>query len=160
MQATANSCNPLLLEIMDELKKRLPGLGFGRFDVAPILTNGEALARYFSKQLRNSVGARRLEDKGVRFVSYSRGSRFASSQFSWLESGRPWRNGVARLAEVLRHYGVPVERFEDFAVFLEPRWGYYLRDVIPRLLDYELCLPDSVAWEIFRFLPWEYCRDL
>jgi hypothetical protein len=130
MKVAYASAPPHLREVLNELGERLPGLGFGRFEFAPVYSNAEAVAKYLSKQFRDYIGRRDQRDKHVRLVSYTKGARFATTSFSWVESGRSWRKGASRLAAFLTQRGYSVHDLDGLSEVLGSKWGYHMSDVV------------------------------
>jgi hypothetical protein len=91
--------------------------GVGRCELVPIRTNGEALGRYVCGYIKKSLGYRKPEHKGARFVRYSQSfkHRAVKSSFSWsAERGWVWRkkimiwairNGCFSLAQIREKFG-------------------------------------------------------
>lgn len=128
--------SPHLLEILDDLKQRLPGLGFGRFEFCPIWSNAEAVAKYFSKQFCDMVGSRALRDKNVRLISYTKGARFATSSMAWIGSGKPWREAVKLLDSYVGSLGYPSGSMDALAISLGSKWGYELSSTINAIVEH------------------------
>lgn len=98
-----SSASPYLKATWRNLRKALPGYGFGRSELKPVKTTIEAAARYVGKYIGKGGRYRGEDYKGARMVRYSHGWRCCSSRFSWVDSGREWRafvGSVARFAAV------------------------------------------------------------
>jgi hypothetical protein len=93
--------------------------GFGRHQLQPMKSNGEALGRYLGKYLSKDWDNRKPEDKGARCVRYfghwSKGPRDKhtrkkappnKAQFGWLTPrGRAFREMVKQIVTVLNYKG-------------------------------------------------------
>lgn len=106
-------------------RKTGPAYGFGRIELLPI-KDGSAIASYIAKYIGKHVGNRLPQDKGVRLIRMSDGTRPGNCKFSWVQNGaREWREklgafaaavGIADIAEMAPRYG--------------RKWAYRLRDAI------------------------------
>jgi hypothetical protein len=109
--------------------------GFGRTEMRPIRSTGEAVAGYLAKYLSKHIEHRWAEDRKIRVMSYwgfsskdpetgktYRGAkRKASTVIAWTVSGREWRRAVAALAALLG-----VKSVEAITKILGPHWAYHL----------------------------------
>lgn len=74
--------------------------GFGRTELLPVKSSGEAIACYVGKYIAKHIGHREERDKGVRLVRYSKGASYAGTRFMF-ESirSRLWRHQVGLFAK-------------------------------------------------------------
>lgn len=109
---------------------------FGRTELLPIRTTGQAVAGYISKYLAKHIDHRLAEDRGARvlaFWGYSKRDpetgetlrgvrRRASTVMAWSgEKSRQWRAQVADFAAALR-----VSDFTKLSTIAGPRWAWWL----------------------------------
>jgi hypothetical protein len=111
------SSNPALKAIWKRIRDAAEGYGVGRCETIPIRKTGEAIAVYVGGYIAASLGNRKPEHKGARFVRYSRHFRRAvtSQQFAWASpSGWVWRSkvriwavrrGCFSLGDIRRQFG-------------------------------------------------------
>ncbi len=100
--------------------------GFGRVNLQPIASTAEAITFYVGKYVSKHIGARKVEDKGVHLVEYSRRARIGSTQFAWVTPGaREWRRKVAKFAAKCG-----CESMEHLATLFGPRWAWTCYEVI------------------------------
>jgi hypothetical protein len=79
--------------------------GFGRTELLPVKSTGEAVGRYVGKYIAKHLSVREERDLGVRLVSYV-GSKVASVKFAWTgERGRRWRVALEALVRDLAAAG-------------------------------------------------------
>jgi hypothetical protein len=117
-------------------RETAPGYGFGRTELLPVKSTAEGIGRYVGKYIGKSLGQRRPQDKGVRLVEYSRGSRMASTRFAWATPGAAaWRRKVRLFASIMTPVHVP---FRSFTAVFGLHWAYHFRDFI-------LSLPDPLS---------------
>lgn len=115
-----SSASPYLRSIWQEMRQALPRYGFGRAELAPIRSTGEAMAKYVGKYLEQNVintivNQGEYSTKGVRLTSASKGWPVSSPKFAWnTEGGKVWRDKVAALAAAMG--------YESTLEFRE-RWG-------------------------------------
>ena len=107
-------------------RKTAKAYGFGRTELLPVKTTGEAMAKYLSKYLAKHIDHRLAEDKRVRvlaFWGYRRGTdRKCTADFAWNSKGaRAWRETVKTLAE-----DIGAKSLDELTETLGPRWAYML----------------------------------
>jgi len=74
--------------------------GFGRCELLPVKSTGEAIAKYVGKYIAKHIGAREVRDKGVRLVRYSKGANYTGTRFQFVsDRSELWRHQVALFAE-------------------------------------------------------------
>lgn len=74
--------------------------GFGRTEMLPVKSTGEAIAKYVGKYIAKHIGQRESRDKGVRLVRYSRGACYTATRFQFQsQRSRLWRHQVALFAK-------------------------------------------------------------
>ncbi len=81
------SATPLLRSLWSEIRHGVKAFGFGRTELLPIRSTGEAVGKYVGKYLIKNCGEYgdvKWDDKKVRRVMYGRGwERVANSQMAW-----------------------------------------------------------------------------
>jgi hypothetical protein len=111
--------NPFLRAIWHTLDAGLTDFGFGPvFDLFPIETNEDALAKYLSKQFLGGIPRQRACDKGARLITYSRGCPRAVPP-GWKPPSIWWKRRIEALLRVFM--------FRDTAQLQErlgKRWAY------------------------------------
>lgn len=106
-----------------KIKGAAAKFGFGRCETLPILSNGQALARYVGSYVASELGARKLEDKGLRTIRYGLEQRVASIRWQWAAgAGAVWRMGCQVLSLVLGT--------DNFTGVLGTRWAWNFRNEI------------------------------
>lgn len=125
------------------LRKTAPRYRFGRTELLPVMSNGEAIGRYVGKYISKHIDARETRDKGARLVEYSRGARLATTRFAWAtDNASSWRRKVGLFVDMVASVnGDPRRSFDMLKDHLGPRWGYKWREFI-------LALPDPETGEI------------
>jgi hypothetical protein len=100
------SASPFLRGVWREMRRVLPGYGFGRSELTPIKKEGGAVASYISKYLEKNIGSRLPADKGCRLVRYHGfGHHLRANDFEWdSDAARDWRS---RVKAVLGRFGLP-----------------------------------------------------
>lgn len=128
-------------------RKTAPRFRFGRTELLPVKSNAEGLSRYVGKYISKHIGVRKLEDKGVRLVEYTRGARVGNTRFSWVSPhARLWR---AKLHEWASGHGL--DSYEQISSVFGPRWAYHHRESI-FAADWEMLVESAeVALEIEAF---------
>jgi hypothetical protein len=127
-QGTLNR-NALLVSLHERLNATGGKYGVGRMELVPLKTCAQAVGRYVGGYLKKSVGGRKAEHKGARFVSYSRGfERAYKGNFTWLEGGREWRQKVAIFAA---RYGCST--MPELRSLFGPKWAYHHGDSIRQI---------------------------
>jgi len=121
------SATPGLRYLWSLLRERLQGYGFGRAELTPVYSKGEALSRYVSKYVEKNLFNRRDEDKGKRLVRYMGwgGSQLKPNDFCWVTpKACEWR----RKAEAIAAVGGMVRA--DVALGLGPKWGWRVSKIM------------------------------
>ena len=125
-----------------------PAYGFGRTELMPVKSNGDALGQYVGKYIGKHIGQREERDKGVRLVSYSGDARMATSKHSaYTTNPDQWRGKVCtfvRQVEAFERQKNPHARIrgmDDLAFVLGKRWAYHWRDYIFSLPPADLSVP-------------------
>ena len=125
-----------------------PQYRFGRTELMPVKSNGDALGQYVGKYIGKHIGHREERDKGVRLVSYSGDARMATSKHTAMTlNPDSWRAKVAtfsRQVEAWKRITNPhfrVRCIDDLAQVLGPRWAYQWRDYICALPGSDLTVP-------------------
>lgn len=73
--------------------------GFGRCEMLPVKSTGEAIAKYVGKYIAKHIGARELRDKGVRLVRYSKGANYTGTRIQFVSPrSELWRHQVSLFA--------------------------------------------------------------
>jgi hypothetical protein len=110
----------------------------------PIRSDAGAMGQYVGKYIGKHIGQREERDKGARLVSYSKGSRMATSKF--MQRGEYpdlWRAKVCtfvrQMAAAKPH--ARIRDTEDLAIHLGKRWSYQWRDYILALPPADLSIP-------------------
>ena len=122
-----------LRNIWQELRSNLPKYGFGRSELAPIRSNGEAMAKYVGKYLSKDTGPTNNKhadlDHGARMTAYSQNWSRSNCNFAWNSPGaKEWRKKVAKFAEEL---GLGNEL--GLRIHLGPKWAYRFKDEIMKM---------------------------
>lgn len=128
------SASTYLRGMWDMLRARLPGYGFGRAELMPIRSCGEAVARYVSKYVEKNLYARGREDRGKRLVRYSgwHGEQMTANQFCWATPAAvEWRRNAAAMAAM-----VGVTCRAEVAEPFGPRWAWRLSRAMATSLQY------------------------
>jgi hypothetical protein len=111
--------------------------GFGRHQLQPMRTNGEALGRYLGAYLRKDWDSRLPEDKGARCVRYfghwSKEPRREAerakttphkSRFGWMTPRAcAWREMVKQVVTVLNYKGAKITEL-NIKDILGPKWAW------------------------------------
>ncbi len=122
--------NPLLVSLHARLNATGGKYGVGRMELVPLKTCAEAVGRYVGGYLKKSVGGRKPEHKGARFVSYSRGfERSYKGNFTWVEGGRDWRKKVAIFAA--KH---GCSSMLELRALFGSKWAYHHGDSIRQII--------------------------
>lgn len=156
-QAAENCSN--LRSLWAELRRRLPGYGFGRHELIPVRTTEEGIARYVGGYIKKCVTNRTEENKRRRFIRYSQGWREWSPRFAWASPGGwNWRQKLTLFAAALRSLGHEVHSPDDLKRLFGPRWAYKLKDYIAsiRIEQYPTpghALADGVSRADLAFVP-------
>jgi len=111
--------------------------GFGRHQLQPMRSNGEAMGRYLGKYLLKDWHHRLPEDKGARCVRYfghwstngkGKGERKKAppqnGRFGWLTArARAWREMVKQVVKVLNHQEAKITE-QNIKDILGPKWAW------------------------------------
>lgn len=125
-------------------RKTAPIYGFGRTELLPIKSDGDALGLYVGKYIGKGQMFRTEEDKGVRLVRYSGAARTATCKFAQVEKyPNEWR---AKVCTFVRNLAASkpharITSIEDLPVLLGKRWAYHWRDQILALPPADLTVP-------------------
>lgn len=112
-------------------RKTAKAYRFGRTELLPVRSTSEGIARYVGKYIGKHLDQRVDEDKNARLVRYSKGSRVATTRYSWATPGAAeWRYKVKRFAMIMsKTRGCP-PTMKGLAAALGPRWAYNWREFI------------------------------
>jgi len=114
--------------------------GFGRHELTPVKSNGEAIGRYVGKYLGKSWDARKEEDKGRRNVRYfgrwsSTGAKCGppmSCRFGAMtEKAQAWRACLKQVQLATRYHGVELNE-QNIKEFNGPRWAWRITKQLQR----------------------------
>lgn len=148
-----SSVSPWLLAKWQELRETLPAYGFGRSELTPIRSTGEAVACYISKYIEKNICNRREGDRRKKLVRYigwqewQKVSEMGSDERANLKRFSHDADGVLLGRVAVQHkaqsfswgtaracawrgkaraMGALVDIFEreDMARYLGPRWAY------------------------------------
>lgn len=122
-----------------------PAYRFGRTELLPVRSNGDALGQYVGKYIGKHIGQREERDKGARLVSYSRDARMATSKFASVSKyPNEWRAKVLTFSRMVQAWKphLRIECLDDLAHALnDKRWAYNWRDFILALPVADLEVP-------------------
>lgn len=105
--------------------------GFGRTELMPIKSNTEGIARYVGKYISKHMDERKVEDKGIRLVEYSKSAKIANTKFQFLSNGSSeWRRKVAIFASIVCSYHNLEPTMDNLKRVCGSRWAYYHREYI------------------------------
>lgn len=111
----------------------LEDYGFGRAELTPVRSTGEAVACYISKYIEKNVCNRLPEDKRkklVRYIGFEK-TQLKPNQFSW---GTPraaaWRAKTRECAGL-----IGCETREQAAEALGPRWAFHISGIWRKVSD-------------------------
>jgi len=124
----AGSALPALRSLWGILRKRLPLYGFGRSELTPLYSTGEAVSRYVSKYVEKHLAERLPQDRGKKLVRYLgwKGGQMKPNDFCWATPGAcEWRKNVQWIAAL---HGIK-ERCEARGAW-GSRWAHRLTRVI------------------------------
>ena len=134
------SANKLLRSEWQYWRETAKNYGFGRTELLPIKSTAEGIGRYVGKYIGKHFESRKIEDKGIRLVDYSRGARMATVRHTPLNKGTElWRSKICLFAQIAG-YRLGLGRslsYSEFSEYLGPKWAYNNREFI-------LDLPDTV----------------
>jgi hypothetical protein len=119
-------------------RKTAKPYGFGRTELLPVKSTGEAIAAYVGKYISKHIESREPRDKGVRLVSYSGLARYATTRFQWASPGmKQWRKKAALAARILAYgKGISHPTEDTLRRLYGPRWAFKLREFILSLPDF------------------------
>ena len=126
-----------------------PQYRFGRTELMPVKSNGDALGQYVGKYIGKHIGFREERDKGVRLVSYSGDARMATSKHTAITNHpEQWRAKVLTFARQVEGwkqaenpYTPPIRCLADLSFHLGKRWAYRWREYIAALPPADLSVP-------------------
>lgn len=95
--------------------------GFGRVEVAPVYSNGEAVRKYLSRQDWRTWHWPFIETKHVKFWGCSKSARSGTVKFSWNTPGG--RLSREKLQEWAQQQGC--QTYEDLPRVIGKNWGYF-----------------------------------
>lgn len=121
-------------------RRTAPKYGFGRTEQMPVRSTSEGIAKYVGKYIAKHVDKRRQDDKGLRLVRYSEGSKNTTNQFAWYSpAARLWR---AKLRTFAKEYSI--HEYDELSRVLGSRWAYKFRDAIASTI-----VPDEeLSWDL------------
>jgi hypothetical protein len=105
--------------------------GFGRTELAPVRSSGQAIGRYVGKYIAKHLEHREERDKRLRLVSYL-GPRVASTRFAWASGGAAqWRLKLSAFVTMLFESGaIGSPTMGAMRLRFGPRWARLWRDNI------------------------------
>jgi hypothetical protein len=123
--------------------------GFGRHNLEPIRTRGEAAALYLSKYLSKRTGSDKLvgEERSRLFGIWGVG-RFCSFKFSWnTAGGRQHRRKLATIARLVGQLrSCSVENLDDLKLELGREWWRKLRRIILSEKSWPADMEQAPCW--------------
>ena len=128
-----SSASPALRREWAFWRSTAPKYGFGRTELLPVKSSIEAMAKYVGKYISKHMEVRQADDKGVRLVRYSRGSRAGTTRFQFQSEGsQEWRRKVATFAQIVQnqHPEIRITELGDLSKVLGKRWAYTHREFI------------------------------
>ncbi|HVU37446.1 MAG TPA: hypothetical protein VHC95_03870 [Opitutales bacterium] len=136
LRASTGEGHPLPA-IWKELRERLKGYSFGRFELVPVRTNQDGISRYLVKYLSKGLTAKKPDGRRVRLWAISRKvNRAVRMPFAWVSTGaKLWRRKVGMFAEHFR-----CRNFDDISHLAGRRWAYHLKELIASLIPDDLTL--------------------
>lgn len=136
-----SSVSDSLRAVWQHLREVLPKYGFGRAELTPIESTGEAIACYVSKYIEKNICNRLKEDyrkKLVRYIGFEK-SQLKPNEFAWAtKRAVAWRWKARECAAL-----IDVTTPEEAKIALGPRWAYNLTWIWKRNGD-DLC--NFVKW--------------
>ncbi len=136
-----NAMNPLLRGESKWWHDNAPKYGFGRLQVAPIYSNGEAIRKYFLKQA-SPVAHALVGVRNVRFWSCSKNLRCGTLRFSWNSPRATLFRAI--LQEWATARGCTC--WDDLKDCLGDRWFRSFRDYL-HVLEKASCAEEALASE-------------
>lgn len=114
--------------------------GFGRTELMPVRSTEEGIGRYVGKYISKHHASRKIEDKGIRLVEYSKGARMARTRFGWCsDNAAQWRAKVRTFAQIIsQRSDVRINEISDLSKHLGPRWAFHHREFIYSLPGHSL----------------------
>jgi hypothetical protein len=108
---------------------------FGRTELMPVRSTEEGIGRYVGKYISKHHSARKIEDRGMRLVEYSRGARMARTRFGWCsDNAAEWRAKTRLFAQIMSsRLDVQIVDVAGLTQALGPRWAYWHREFISSL---------------------------
>jgi hypothetical protein len=136
-----SSVSDSLRAVWQHLREVLPKYGFGRAELTPIESTGEAIACYVSKYIEKNICNRLKEDyrkKLVRYIGFEK-TQLKPNEFAWAtKRAVAWRWKARECAAL-----IDVKTPEEAKIALGPRWAYNLTWIWKRNGD-DLC--NFVQW--------------
>jgi len=132
-----SSVSSYLRDLWSMLRRVLPDYGFGRAELTPIKSNGEAVSRYVSKYVEKNLFNRIADDKGKKLVRYGgwRGSHCRSNDICWTsERAVEWRKNAETLAGCIGN-AMGVQGRKEVGNWFGPRWAFRLSRVMQTAAD-------------------------
>ena len=137
-----SSASPYLRSIWEYLRQVLPGSGFGRFELLPIKSTPQAMAKYIGKYLSKGNLERPERLKGVRLVGYSKDFVHSSPSIAWNSPGAAeWRRKLAKFAALVGCGGL-ADLTEQFG----SKWAFRLRDHIDQVDSLTPMDAQKIVW--------------
>ena len=100
--------------------------GFGRTELLPVKSSVDAISKYVGKYISKHIESRLVEDKGVRLVEMSKGTRAGTTSFAWVTVGSwLWREKVRSWAA---SHGCANE--DEVKMVFGKRWTWFQRKAI------------------------------
>jgi hypothetical protein len=141
------------------LREGSEAYGFGRSNLEPIKTSGEAAARYVSKYLSKRNGSQKMagEDKARLFGVWGT-RRYCSSQFSWnTPGGRENRIKKKLIAQCLGLISrSDINDHDDFRRVLGSKWWNRIRPLIISEKKWRKQTTHAPGWVFDRL--WQLCN--
>jgi hypothetical protein len=120
---------PTMRAESDWWETNAPGFGFGRIEVAPVYSNGEAVSKYLSRQDWRIWDWPFEEKKNVRFWGCSNSARSGTMKFSWnSRGGQACRARLKEWAEAQGYHSL-----EALEQGYGKQWGFHFHLHLERL---------------------------
>lgn len=105
--------------------------GFGRTELMPVKSSGQAIGKYIGKYIAKHLGVRKERDLGVRLVSYV-GARVATCKFAWAGvRSKDWREALGSLVRDLAATArIDSPTFEGMKREFGKSWAWKWRDIV------------------------------
>lgn len=108
------------------LREKLPEYGFGRAELTPVKSVGEAVACYVSKYIEKNICNRTADDHRKRLVRYIgwKKTQLKPNEFSWASARAcAWRGKARDAASLLL-----ISEREECVLAFGPRWALHLTE--------------------------------